>query len=89
MARPYDPREEDAQNAFRALPAEWQEDEWIQTLYQELMDPRNNWDEAHTWYDSLKDYVARKYDADWDDYFDWKTWRRNYNRYYRPHLLRR
>ena len=79
MARPYDPREDAAAAAFNDLPRDWQEDPWIQTLYQELMDPGNNWDMAHTWYDQLKGYVSSEYGADWDDYFDWQTWRDNYS----------
>lgn len=86
MARPFDPRENAAAEAFADLPLEWQEDGWVQTLYQELMDPDNNWDEAKTWYALLREHIAETYNADFNDYFDWDTWRRNYNAYKRPHL---
>lgn len=82
MARPYDPREEAAAQAFADLPEEWQSDGWIQTLYGELMRPSNSWDESYTWYEQLKDYVAHEYNADWDDYFDWGVWRANYNAFH-------
>lgn len=79
MARPHNPRENAAGDQFEKLPFEWQEDPWVQHLYENMMHPANSWAEASEWHDSLRLYIMDAYEgADFDDYYNWESWRENY-----------
>lgn len=78
MSKPFNPAESAAARSFGGLPDEWQADAYVQHLFTDLMAAGVSWSAAHDIEKYLQNYITTQYGGDWDDYFDWSDWRKNY-----------
>lgn len=65
--------------AFFSLPIDLQEDPLVEFMHHELFDDRLARDEMQLVFEQLRDYVESEYGVDWDDVYDWESWREWYD----------